>query len=177
MPDRAAVERFYEKIKAGGDTVVDGEARNRARDQARQELYELPAPRPPEEKEWLGVVAIAVDPALPNAPPDPPLAAELRPRVFPFGKLNVLSEVFKLRDGRWAFYEPIYRQPALQRGLDDREVAYFCRKGVFEEKVKSPEMSAAAEEWVRSLRARHDVDVDEAALARVVAELRRRARP
>ncbi len=174
MPDRAEVERFYGEIKAGGDTVIDGEARNRARDKAEQELYELPAPRPPEEKEWLGVVAITSDPALPNAPADPPFAAELRPRVFPFRKLNVLSDVFQLGDGRWAFYEPIYHLPTQQPGLDDAEVAYFCRKGVFEEMVKSPEISAAADEWVRSLRARHDVEVDEAALARVVAELRRR---
>ncbi len=174
MPDRAEVERYYGEIKAGGDTVIDGEARNRARGQAEQGLYELPAPRPPEEQEWLGVVAITADPALPNAPPDPPFAAELRPRVFPFRKLNVLSEVFRLRGGRWAFYEPIYHLPTQQPGLDDPEVAYFCRKGVFEERVKSPEISAAAEEWVRSLRARHDVEIDEAALARVAAELRRR---
>jgi hypothetical protein len=56
-------------------------------------------------------------------------------------------------------------------------VAYYCRKGVFEEIVKSHETSVAAEEWIRSLRARHDVAVDEAAPARVAAELRRRARP
>ncbi|MEE8640042.1 MAG: peptidylprolyl isomerase [bacterium] len=177
MPDRVELEGFYEEVKAGADLVVTGEARNRARGKAAQELYELPPARPPEEKEWLGVVAITSDPALPNAPPDPPLAAELRPRVFPFEGLNVLSDVFQLGDGRWAFYEPIYRQPPLRRGLDDPEVAYFCRKGVFEGTVTSPETSAAAEEWIRSLRARHDVEVDEAALARVVAELRRRARP
>jgi hypothetical protein len=77
-----------------------------------------------------------------------------------------------LRDGRWAFYEPIYDHPARQRGLDDNEVAYFCRKGVFEETVRSQEVSAAAEEWLASLRARHDVVVDEAAFAQVVARLR-----
>ena len=174
MPDRAEVERFYGEIKGGGDTVIDGEARNRARDQAEQGLYELPAPRPPEEEEWLGVVAITADAALPNAPPDPPFAAELRPRVFPFRKLNVLSKVFRLRDGRWAFYEPIYHLPTQQPGLENPEVAHFCRKGIFEEKVKSPGISAAAEEWIRSLRARHDVEINEEALARVVAELRRR---
>jgi hypothetical protein len=177
MPDRVELEGFYGDVKAGADLVVTGEARNRAREKAAQELYELPPARPPREQERLGVVAVAADPTLPNAPPDPPLAAELRPRVFPFEGLNVLSDVFQLSDGRWAFYEPIYRQPPLRRGLDDPEVAYFCRKGVFEKAVASPETSAAAEEWIRSLRARHDVEVDEAALARVVAELRRRARP
>ncbi|MEE9456841.1 MAG: peptidyl-prolyl cis-trans isomerase, partial [bacterium] len=177
IPDRVEVEGFYGEVKAGADLVVTGEARNRAREKAAQELYELPPSRPPREQERLGVVAVTADPMLPNAPPDPPLAAELRPRVFPFEGLNVLSDVFQLGDGRWAFYEPIYRQPSLRRGLDDPEVAYFCRKGVFETVVTSPETSAAAEEWIRSLRARHDVDVDEAALARVVAELRRRVRP
>jgi len=175
MPDRAELERFYEEVEAGADTVVDGEARNRARAAAQQELYELPPPLPPEEQEWLGVVAITVDPTLPNAPPDPPFAAELRPRVFPFEKLHVPSETFQLRDGRWAFYEPIYHLPARQAGLDDAEVAYFCRKGVFEKIVRSPEVSAAADEWLASLRARHDVEIDEAALAQVAADLRRGA--
>jgi len=177
IPDRVELEGFYEEVKAGADLVVTGEARNRAREKAAQELYELPPPAPPEEREWLGVVAITVDPAQANAPSDPPFAAELRPRVFPFEGLNVLSDVFRLSDGRWAFYEPIYRQPPLRRGLDDPEVAFYCGKAVFEETVKSPETSAAAEEWIRSLRARHKVTVDDAALARVAAALRRRSRP
>ncbi len=175
MPDRRDAERFYEEVRAGADIVVAGEARNRAREKAARDLYELPPPAPAEEREWLGVVAVTADPALPNAGADPPLAAELRPSVFPFEGLNLLSDLFRLRDGRWAFYEPIYRQPPLQRGLDDPEVAYFCRKGVFEGAVTSPETSAAAQEWIRSLRARHDVAVDEAALARVAAGLSRRA--
>lgn len=177
MPGRRDAARFYEQVKAGADLVVAGEARNRGREKAAQELYELPPPTPAEEREWLGVVAVTADPTQANAPPDAPLAAELRPRVFPFKGLNVLDGVFQLRDGRWAFYEAIYRQPPLQRGLDDPEVAYFCRKGVFERAVASPETSAAAEEWIRSLRARHDVAVDGAALARVAAGLRRRAGP
>jgi hypothetical protein len=177
MPDRVELEGFYGEVKAGADLVVTGEARNRAREKAAQELYEFPPARPPREQERLGVVAVTADPALPNAPPDPPLAAELRGRVFPFEGLNVLSDVFQLSDGRWAFCEPIYHQPPRRRGVDDPEVAYFCRKGVFEKAVTSPGTSAAAEEWIRSVRARHDVEVDEAALARVVAELRRRARP
>jgi len=172
MPERGELARFYEEVEAGADLVVTAEARNRARAAAREELYELPPPAPPEKQEWLGVVAIAADAALPNAPPDPPFAGELRPRVFPFEELHVVSEPFLLRDGRWAFCEPIYYQPATQRGLDDAEVAYFCRKGVFEETVRSPEVSAAADEWLKSLRARHDVAVDEAAFARVVARLR-----
>jgi hypothetical protein len=84
-----------------------------------------------------GGVAVTADPTQANAAADPPLAAELRPRVFPFKGLNVLDGVFQLRDGRWAFYEAIYRQPPRRRGLDDPEVAYYCRKGVFEEIVKS----------------------------------------
>jgi hypothetical protein len=177
MPDRAEAKRFYEEIKAGADLVVTGEARNRAREKAAQKLYELPPSLPPEKEEWLGVVAVTVDPTLPNAPPDPPLAAELRPRVFPFGKLNVPSEIFRLRDGRWAFYEPIFYQPELQRGLDDPEVAYFCRRNRYLNTIESPEISAAAEEWLRGMRARHKVIIDPAALARVAAELGRPARP
>lgn len=176
MPDRAEAERFYGEIKAGADIVITGEARNRAREKAAQELYELPPALPPEKQEWLGVVAVTVDPTLPNAPPDPPLAAELRPRVFPFEELNVLSEMFQLRDGRWSFYEPIFHQPELQRGLDDVEVAYFCRRDRYRATIESPEVSAAAEEWLREMRARHEIEVDDAALAQVAAELERRAR-
>jgi hypothetical protein len=177
MPDRLELKTFYGEIKGGADVVVTGEARNRAREIAAQELYEAPPARPPGEREWLGVVAVAADATQANAPPEAPFAAELRPRVFPFEKLNVLSDVFQLRDGRWAFYEAIYHQPPSQRGLDDAEVAYYCRKGVFEEIIKSPETAAAAEEWIRSLRARHDVAVDESAPARLAARLRRRSRP
>jgi hypothetical protein len=176
VPDRAEAERFYGEIKAGADLVITGEARNRAREKAAQELYESPPPLPPEKREWLGVVAVTVDPALPNAPADPPLAAELRPRVFPFEKLNVLSEIFQLRDGRWAFYEPIFYQPELQRGLEDPEVAYFCRRNRYRITIESPEVSAAAEEWLRGMRARHEVVMDDEALSRVAAELERRAR-
>jgi hypothetical protein len=177
MPDRLELEAFYGEIKGGADLVVTGEARNRAREKAAQELYEAPPARPPGEREWLGVVAITADATQANAPPDAPFAAELRARVFPPGKLNAVSDVFQLGDGRWAFYEAIYHQPPLQRGLDDPEVAYYCRKGVFGEIIKSPETAAAAEEWIRSLRAGHDVAIDESALARLAIRLRRRSRP
>jgi hypothetical protein len=175
MPERGAFERFHGEIKAGADLVISGEARNRAREKAETESSEPPPAVPPERREWLGVVAVTADPKHPNSPPDPPLAAELRPRLFPVGGLNVLSPVFRLRDGRWAFYAPIYHAPAVQLGLDDAEVAYFCRQAVFEETARSPAVSAAADEWLASLRARHDVVIDAAAVARLAAELREAA--
>jgi len=174
MPDRGEAERFYEEIRAGGDLVRLGEARNRAREQAEQELYEAPPPVPPEEQEWLGVVSVVVDPSLPNAPEELPVAEELRSRVFPFTELNVLSEIFRLRDGRWAFYEPIYHLPTREPGLDEPEVAYLCRKRVWEERLASAEVTAAAEAWIRALRAKHEVVVEEDVLAAVAAEVRRR---
>ncbi len=176
MPERAELERFYGEVKAGADVVITGEARNRAREKTQQEMSELPPSVPPEQREWLSVVAVTVDPELLNSPPDPPFAAELRPRVFPVGGLNVLSEVFRLQDGRWAFYEPIYHAPAVQFGLDNAETAYRCRNEVYAGRIQSPETAAAADEWLESLRVRHTVVVDDAAAARVAAELRESVR-
>jgi parvulin-like peptidyl-prolyl isomerase len=176
MPDRGEVERFYGEIKAGADLVITGEARNRAREKAKEEMAEAPPPLPPEQREWLGVVAISAEPEHPNSPPQEPLAAELRSRVFPFEALNVLSEVFRLKDGRWAFYEPIYHAPAVQYDLGDAETAYRCRTEVYAARVRSPEMAAAADAWLASLRARHTAVVDDAVAARVVEELRGESR-
>jgi hypothetical protein len=174
MPDRAELDAFYRKIKDGGDIVIDGEARNRAREKEMQEMYELPPNLPPEQTEWLGVVEVGRDPTRPNAPLETPLAAELRLRVFPFAGLGVLSEVFQLEDGRWAFYQPIYYKPGEQLGLDDPNVVYHCRKEVFAARLTSPETLAMTEEWMNTLKARHDVVLNEDAIGRVVAELRER---
>jgi hypothetical protein len=172
MPDRAELERFYGEVKAGADVVVTGEARNRAREKAEQEMAEPPPPVPPEEREWLGVVAVSASPDHPNSPAELPVAAQFRSRVFPLEGLNVLSEVFRLRDGRWAFYEPIYHSPALQYDLGDAETAYRCRTEVYAARVQSPETAAAADAWLESLRAKHEVVVDDAAAARLAAALR-----
>jgi parvulin-like peptidyl-prolyl isomerase len=172
MPGRDELERFYGEIKAGADLVITGEARNRAREKTEQEMAEPPPPVPPEERERLGVVAISAEPEHPNSPPQEPLAAELRPRVFPVPGLNVLSEVFLLKDGRWAFYEPIYHAPALQYDLDDAETAYRCRTEVYAARVQSPETAAAADAWLESLRARHEAVIDDELAARVAAQLR-----
>ena len=172
MPDRAELDSFYGEVKAGADVVITGEARNRAREKAEQEMVEPPPPLSPEEREWLGVVTISADPDHPNSPAELPVAAQLRSRVFPLEGLNVLSEVFRLRDGRWAFYEPIYHSPALQYDLGDAETLYRCRNEVYAARVQSPETAAAADAWLGSLRARHEVFVDDAAAARLAAALR-----
>jgi hypothetical protein len=175
MPDRGELERFYGEVKAGADVVIMGEERNRAREKAEQEMAEPPQPVPPEQQEWLGVVLISAEPDHPNSPSEIPVAAELRPRVYPIEKLNVLSEIFRLKDGRWAFYEPIYRAPAVLFGLDDAETAYRCRNEVYAARVQSLETAAAADAWLASLRARHETVVDDAAATRVAAELRKKS--
>jgi hypothetical protein len=175
MPDRGELERFYGEVKAGADVVITGEARNRARDKAEQEMAETPPSVLPEQREWLGVVAVSADPDHPNSPTEMPVAAELRPRVYPIEGLNVLSETFRLQDGRWAFFEPIYHAPAVQYDLGNAETAYRCRNEVYAARIRSPEMSAAAAAWLESLRARHTVVVDDAAAARVAAEIRKAA--
>lgn len=169
MPDGAKLEDFYAEIKAGADLVVTGEARLQSRAEAEAQLAEPPPPLPPEKDEWLGVVTVAKDP-----PPDgeTELAAELRPRVYPFEQLNELSEVFHLQDGRGAFYKPIYHQPAKVRTLEEPEVTYYCRKKVQENKIASPEVSAAAEAWLQGLRNRHDVVVYEDVLATTAERLK-----
>lgn len=165
MPKEKELKDFYKKVKKGTDMVVTGEARIRARAEASDAKEELPPPVAPENSDFYGTIIITAAPS----EGENPLAAELRPRVFPFQKLNEPSEIFRLADGRWAFYMPIYHVEAQQHGLDEAEVLYFCRKGVQAGKVQ--ESDAVARAWLDAVRARHRIWVDLPAIERLAASL------
>ncbi len=169
FPDEKALRAYYAEVRAGADFVVTGEARNRARNVAEAELLEPPPPLPAEKQEFLGMVFINREPT----PGESPLATELRPRVFPFTKDHIYSDVFRLNDGRWAFLMPNYHVGDVQRGLDDAEVAYFCRKAVFQRTLGAPEWEANGVAWLAALRAGHTITVNEEALAAAAERLAR----
>jgi len=170
--ERAAVEAFYREVRDGGDLVVLGEARNRAREAAERVMEDLPPAPPPAAREWYGTVAIAAAATPANTPRDAaPSADELRARVYPFRGLDQLSDVFRLADGRWAFYKTIYHEPARQRGLDEAEVTYYCREAAWRERLESPAGAAAVAAWLAAVKARHAVAVDEASFAAAVRAL------
>lgn len=167
MPERQKLEEFYAKIAAGADLVETGEAYNRAEALRLIDLYEAPPELPPEKEEWLGVVHIYRDPS--PAEPDQGLAAQLRPRAFPFTELKELSDLFELEDGRWAFYAPIFYQPFRQKPFE--EVEYTCRRRVWEEFLQSEEVNKLSRECVASVRAEYDVELKPASYAAAAARL------
>jgi hypothetical protein len=155
MPDREKLQAFYDDIRAGADLVMTGEAYHHARGLKLMESYEPPPKIPPEQEEWFGVVAITKDPD--PAEPDGPYAAELRPRAFPFTRLKELSEIFRLSDGRWAFFAPIFYRPFNQESLDDAGTGEKCDRLAWAEYIAGPEVERRAQEWLDSLRAKHDL--------------------
>ncbi len=156
LPDREKLRALYEEIKAGADIVEVNEAYNAAVAQEQMDMYDPVPVLPPEQQEWRGVVAVTREPGVEG--PDKRFAEELRPRLYPFEGLNKLSAVFQLRDGRRAFYEPIFYRPFAVETLDDPGVKLKCQKKAWAVFYSSEEVDRRSREWLDSLRARHDIE-------------------
>lgn len=156
LPDRAKLLAFYDRVKGGADVVTTGEEYTHDRARELMDQYDFPVTPAPGEEEFFGVVEITREPNAGESP-DKPLAVELRPRVYPFAGLKQLSEVFQLRDGRWAFYAPIYYRPFKQLTLDDPGVKIECAKYAWEEYTVGEDAERRAREWLAALRARHEI--------------------
>jgi len=169
FPDRARAEAFHAEATAGASAVDLGEAHNRARGRELMDSYEPPPEIPPEEAEWLGVVRVPRE--APAAAADEPFAAELRPRLFPYRDPPELSPVFRLADGRWAFYEPTYYQPFHQETLEEEGVLLKCQRKAWAAFAAGEEVERRSREWLAWLRARHDVAVAAEKFEAVAARL------
>jgi hypothetical protein len=174
LPDREELRALHAQIEAGGDIVDLNEAYNEALGKKLMDMYEPPPVLPPEQQEWRGVVAVTKEPGAEE--PDGPLAEELRPRLYPFDPegLRELSDVFQLRDGREAFYEPLFYRPRRQEKLDNDGTISKCQKKVWAAYYAGEDVRAQSLAWLASLRERHDVEradeLYEAAAARLNAE-------
>ncbi|MEE8638873.1 MAG: peptidylprolyl isomerase [bacterium] len=174
LPDREKLRALYAEVEAGGDIVDINEASNEALGKRLMDMYEPPPVLPPGQQEWRGVVAVTKEPGAEG--PDGPFAEELRPRLFPFDPegLRKLGDVFQLRDGRGAFYEPLFYQPFAQKKLDNDGTIRKCQKKVWAAYYAGEGVRAQSLAWLTSLRGRHDVEraveFYEAAAARLNAE-------
>ncbi|MEE9457540.1 MAG: peptidyl-prolyl cis-trans isomerase [bacterium] len=174
LPDREKLRASYAEVEAGGNIVDINEAYNRALGTRLMDMYEPPPVLPPGQQEWRGVVTVTKEPGAEG--PDGPLAEELRPRLFPFDPegLRKLGDVFQLRDGREAFYEPLYYQPFAQKKLDNDGTIRKCQKKAWAAYYAGEGVRAQSLAWLASLRGRHDVEraveFYEAAAARLNAE-------
>jgi len=170
FPEKAGVEEVYAQVKAGGDVVaVSGQHMEKIVN-ALAEAGKLDDQMPPEKMPVASLVTVNKEP--PPTPPGPaapaeggeaPVMAELRGRVFKLKKGD-LSDVFKLKDGRWAFFKYWEYYPFVQHTLDEEEVADSAKSGAEREKLASPEVDRRCQAWFNDLRAKHKIEIDDSAL-------------
>jgi hypothetical protein len=170
FPEKAAVEEVYDKVKAGGDIVAVSGDRMEKIVNAMAEAGKLDDETPPEKMPVASLITVNKEP--PPTPPGPtsaaeggeaPIMAELRGHVFKFKKGD-LSEVFKLKDGRWAFFKYWEHYPFVQHTMDEDMVAEQAKSGAEREKLASPEVDRRCQAWFNDLRAKHKIEIDDGAL-------------
>lgn len=125
--------------------------------------------RRPEEREFYGTLKVTRLPAI--AEEETPLAADLRPRVFPFPGANRASEVFQTADGRWAFFVTLQYEPAYQQTLEEPGVKFECSRRAWAEYYGSEEVDELCRRWLSSLRARHEIELAREKFEEVAARL------
>ncbi|HUU56151.1 MAG TPA: peptidyl-prolyl cis-trans isomerase [bacterium] len=171
FPDKAALEEVHAKVKAGGDVVaVSGEYMEKIVN-AMIEAGQMDEEPPPGDMPMASLVPVNKEPA--PTPPGPatgpegggeaPILGELRPRVFK-AKKGDLSDVFKLKDGRWAFFKYWEYYPFVQHTLDEEDIATSAKDGAHREKLASPEVDRRCQTWFNDLRAKHKIEIDDSAL-------------
>ncbi len=170
FPDKAEVEKVRAEVAAGGDIMAAAGENVDKFWKALEEKGELKEPPPPEKTPFSETVMVYKETessktgtgTRPGGGADT-LADELRPRVFKAKKDDV-SEVFKLKDGRWAFFKYVEHSPFVQHTLDEEEYRDMVEGGARREKITSPEIDSKCKAWFAELRAKHEVQIDEGAL-------------
>ncbi|UCH77613.1 MAG: peptidyl-prolyl cis-trans isomerase [Candidatus Coatesbacteria bacterium] len=170
FPAKADAEAVHAGVKAGGDIVaLSGERIEQYFQEldARGEMpEEQPAPEDMPVSTFLEIPKEAAEvPAGPSGPEggENPIMAELRPRVFKLSE-GALSELFQLKDGRWAFFKYEEHFPFVQHTLEE-ELAYDQAKAsAGNEKMASPEVDRKCQAWFEELRNKHTIEIDEGAL-------------
>jgi hypothetical protein len=167
LTDREKVEAFYERV-VGGESIVDvGEDYNQKRGRELADAFETPPRLPPEKEDFVRAIAVYREPN--PKEPEPPLATDLRERVFARAEPGALSDVFQLPDGRWAFYEVTYYQAPGKEDIADESTKFRCRRLARAEYLSSDEVDARAREWLAALRAKHEVKLAPELYGRVAA--------
>jgi hypothetical protein len=169
MPKKAEAEAVRAKVMTGGDFMAA------AGELAQKYFAELeekgePGKEPPlAEMPMVDFLSVPREPvAVEAAPPIGPeggsaLVDEIRPRVFKAKKGDV-SEVFKLKDGRYAFFRYVEHSPFVQHTLDEEEYYEKAEQGAYREKLASPEIDRKCQAWFEELRANFTIEIDDGAL-------------
>jgi|GEM_PF-850109 len=170
FPDKAEAETVRAEVAAGGDISALAGERVGKFWKALEEKGEMKEPPAPEKTPLSEIVMVykEMEASKTGTGTGPgggtaALAAEIRPRVFKAKKDDV-SEVFKLKDGRWAFFKYVEYSPFVQHTLDEEEYRGMAESGARREKISSPEIDNKCKAWFGELRAKHEIDIDEGAL-------------
>jgi peptidyl-prolyl cis-trans isomerase C len=169
MPKKAEAEAVRAKVMTGEDFMA---AAGEYAEKYFAELEEKgePGKEPPRaEMPMVDFFSVPREPvAVEAAPPVGPeggsaLVDEIRPRVFKAKKGDV-SEVFKLKDGRYAFFRYVEHSPFVQHTLDEEEYYEKAEQGAYREKLASPEIDRKCQAWFEELRANFTIEIDDGAL-------------
>lgn len=170
IPNKADADEIRAKIAAGGEfgTVVGEYMEKFFADMEKKGKPEKePSPAEVPASDFLSIPreAKAPEPGMPTGP-EPgsgPLVDELRARVFKAKKGDV-SEVFKLKDGRWAIFRYLEYYPFVQHTLDEEGLYDQAKDGAYREKLASPEVDHRCQSWFEELRTKYAISTDESAL-------------
>jgi peptidyl-prolyl cis-trans isomerase C len=170
MPKKAEAEAVRAKVMTGEDFMAaSGEYAEKYFKELEKKVE--PGQEPPRsEMPMADFFSVPKEPGAPEptAPMGPeggvaPLVDEIRPRVFKAKKGDV-SEVFKLKDGRYAFFRYVEYSPFVQHTLDEKEYYERADQGAYREKLASPEVDRKCQAWFEELRGKFTIEIDEGAL-------------
>ncbi len=170
MPQKTEADDIRAKVAAGGDIMTAGREyfdKYYAQQQKEGKPGKEPSPAQMPVADFLTIPRepAAVEPGMEGGPgaASQPLVDELRPRVFKAKKGDV-SEVFKLKDGRWAFFRYAEYYPFVQHTLDEKGLYDQAKDGAKREKLASPEIDRKCQAWFDRLRSQYKIVIDEGAL-------------
>jgi peptidyl-prolyl cis-trans isomerase C len=168
MPKKAEAGAIREKVMKGEDFMAASDEYARKYFEELEKRGEGAKEPSPAEIPMVDFIGVPREPAPRTEAPTPEvgptaLVDEIRPRVFKLKKGDV-SEVFKLKDGRYAFFRYAEHQPFVQHTLDEEMYSGQARDGAYREKMASPEVDRKCQAWFEELRGKYAVEIDEGAL-------------
>ncbi len=168
MPKKAEAEAIREKVMKGEDFMAASDEYARKYFEELEKRGEGAKEPSPAEIPMVDFVGVPREPAPRTEAPTPEvgptaLVDEIRPRVFKLKKGDV-SEVFKLKDGRYAFFRYAEHQPFVQHTLDEEMYSDQAKDGAYREKMASPEVDRKCQAWFEELRGKYATEIDEGAL-------------
>ena len=170
MPKKEEAEGVRAKMVAGEDFMAAANEYSEKYFEAANETAEPGKEPPRSELPTVDFFSVPREPSAPDptAPMGPeggvaPVVDEIRPRVFGAKKGDV-SEVFKLKDGRWAFFRYVEHTPFLQHTLEEESYYEVAEQGAYREKMASPEVDRKCQAWFEELRDKFNIEIDDGAL-------------